>query len=54
MLLKVVTIWLINSSIAVGRNIVRELLVRGLLMMKSMNNPDLPFLSTVQWFISLK
>ena len=47
-LLNVVIIWLINNSIAVGRNIVKELLVRGLLIIMSMNNPDLPYLSTRQ------
>ena len=52
--LKVVDIWLINRSMAVGRNKVRELLVRGLLIMKSMNDPDLPLLSTEQWRICLR
>ena len=47
-LLNVVIIWLISNSIAVGRNIVKELLVRGLLIIMSMNNPDLPYLSTWQ------
>ena len=47
-LLNVITIWLITNSIAVGRNIVRQLLVRGLLTIKSMNNPELLFLSCVQ------
>ena len=53
-LLNVVDIWLIKSSIAVGRNIVSELLVSGLLIIKSTNNPDLPFLSTWQNCMCLK
>ena len=40
--------------IAVGRNNVRELLVRGLIIMKSKVKPDLPVLSTEQWLICLK
>ena len=48
-LLKVVDIWLINSSIPVGRNKVTKWPVSGLLKLMSTNTPSLPYLLTLQY-----
>ena len=50
-LLKAVDIWLIIRSIPVGRNNVMTLFRMGLLIVKSMNSPEFPFLSLSQKFI---
>ena len=54
LLLNIVDIWLIMSSIPVGKKIVMKLPVKGLLNIMSIKRPILPYLSTSQNCIFLK